>query len=144
MRENEEVEYLLTNIQKGLKIYSVKELNNAISKILTKKEEKVEEINYVLDLVCEHFEISLSQLKKKGARGRIIDAKQTAYCLLHFNMGLPIRYIAKKIFNNWPNSISTGIKRVKNADIKIKQDEIFMLNYKKLQQKLTLYITTTK
>ena len=144
MRENEEVEYLLTNIQKGLKIYSVKELNNAISKILTKKEEKIDEINYILDLVCEHFEISMSQLKKKGARGRIIDAKQTAYCLLHFNTGLPIRYIAKKIFNNWPNSISIGIKRVKNADVKIKQEEVFMYNYKKLQQKLSVYITTIK
>jgi hypothetical protein len=144
MKENTEVEYLLTNIQKGLKIYSVKELNNAITKILNKKDEKIDEINYVLDLVCEHFEITQSQLKKKGTRGKIIDAKQTAYCLLHFHIGLPIRYIARKVFNNWPNSISIGIKRMKCADMKIKQDEIFINNYKKLQQKLSVYITTIK
>jgi hypothetical protein len=144
MKENEEVEYLLNNIQKGLKMYSVKELNNAIKKILTKKDEKIDEINYILNIVCDHFDITLTQLKKKGARGKIIEAKQTAYCLLHFKIGLSIRYIATKIFNNWPNSISIGIKRFKNADVKIKQDVVFMNNYNKLQEQLIVYITTNK
>jgi len=100
MSENKDFENLLKNIQEGLKIYSVKELNEAIIKALNKKHDKTLEIDYVLTLVATKYGISIKTLKQKNARGKILEAKQISYCLLNQNLGLSIRYIAEKIFFN--------------------------------------------
>ena len=145
MQDNYEIEHLLTNIQKSLKIYSVRELNNALKDIISYKDSnKKDDINYSLNLVCEHFKITITQLMGKDNRGTIIDAKQIAYCLLYFDVKLSVKNISKSIFHNWINSVYRGINRFKDININIKEDEMFLSNYNILKQKFIVYKNTTK
>jgi chromosomal replication initiation ATPase DnaA len=145
MQDNYEIEHLLTNIQKSLKIYSVRELNNALKDIISYKDSnKKDDINYSLNLVCEHFKITITQLMGKDNRGTIIDAKQIAYCLLYFDVKLSVKNISKSIFHNWRNSVYRGINRFKDININIKEDEMFLSNYNILKQKFIVYKNTTK
>lgn len=131
-----ELELLLHNIQEGLKKFTIQELNEAIITFLNKKSDKSVEINYVIGLVCKEYSISREALKSKNARGVQIEAKQIAYCLLHINLGFSLRYISNRIFFNNHNSIAIGIKRLKNANTKLKIDKEFIDKYKKLETKL--------
>ena len=140
MAQEKEIELLLRNIQKGLRKYSVKELNDGILAFLYKKHDKSHETDYVLEIVCKEYEISLSSLKSKNVRGNIQEAKQIAYCLLHFNLGLSIRQIASRVFMNWPTSVSLGVKKYKTADSTHAQDKKFIDRYEKLQEQLIKYI----
>jgi chromosomal replication initiation ATPase DnaA len=144
MNDNIEIELLLTNIQKSLKVYSVKELNNAFKEIISNKNYNTEDVSKVLNLVCEHFKITLSQLMSKDNRGKIIDAKQVAYCLLHFNLSLSVKQISKHIFKNWRNSVYRGINRYKNINRSIKEDDIFYNDYATIQTKFKLYKNKSK
>lgn len=141
MSDNKDLEQLLKNIQEGLKVYSIKELNEAVITALNQKNDKTLEINHTLNLVTSHYSISLKQLKQSYGKGRIADAKQIAYCLLHYNLGIPIRQIAMKIFFNWPNSVTIGIKRLNEADTKIKVDKEFKETYQLLSEKLIKIIS---
>lgn len=131
-----ELELFLHNIQEGLKKYTIQELNEAIITFLNKKSDKTIEINYVIGLVCKEFSISKEALKNKNSRGVQIEAKQIAYCLLHLNLGFSLRYISNRIFFNNHNSVAIGVKRLKNADPKIKIDKEFTDRYKKLENQL--------
>lgn len=142
--QNNEIEKLLKNIQEGLKRYSVKELNQAIISFLNKKEDKLDEIEFILRIVSSEYNISIHTLKKENARGLIQEAKQIAYCLLHFNLGLSTRYIAKRVFFNWHTSVYSGIKRFKEIDINLKQDREFMEKYQLLNQKMIEHFTQKK
>lgn len=145
MSENKDFENLLKNIQEGLKLYSVKELNEAILKALNKKHDKTLEIDYVLTLVCNKYGITVKSLKQKNARGSILEAKQICYCLLNQNLGLSIRYIAEKIFFNWATSVAIGIKRHKASSGKdLFKNKPFMDNYQELQLELIKFITENK
>ena len=142
MAHEKDIELLLKNIQKGLRKYSVKELNDGIVSFLYKKSDKSHETEYVLEIVCKEYGISLSSLKSKNVRGSIQEAKQIAYCLLHFNLGLSIRQIAEKVFMNWPTSVSLGVRKYKTADSNHVQDKKFITIYEKLQEQLITYIRT--
>ena len=144
MPEKKDIELLLQNIQEGLKKYTVKELNDAIITFLSKKGDKFEEINYVLQLVIDEFNITMHTLKKSNARGPITEAKQIAYCILHFNIGLSTRYIAKRIFNNWHTSVHTGILKLKRSDINHKQDKQFIDRYELLSNRFIEHFTKEK
>lgn len=145
MSENKDFENLLKNIQEGLKMYSVKELNEAIIKALNKKHDKTLEVDYILTLVSNKYGISIKSLKQKNARGKILEAKQVCYCLLNQNLGLSIRYIAEKIFFNWATSVAIGIKRQKQSAGKdLFKNKPFMDNYNELQAELIKYITENK
>lgn len=140
MSENKDLEQLLKNIQESLKVYSIKELNQAIIVALNEKHDKTIEINHILDIVSSHYKITIKQLKEKYGKGKIADAKQIAYCLLYFNLGIPVRQIALKIFFNWPTSVTIGIKRLKEADSKVKVDKEFKETYQLLTDKLITLI----
>jgi chromosomal replication initiation ATPase DnaA len=144
MSEKTEVEELLKNIHQGLKKVGLKELNTGILKFLNTKNDKSEEIDFVLQLVCKEYSLSIHSLKSKYPKGLVQDAKQVAYCLLHFNLQLTIRYIAEKIFMNWPTSVYTGVKRYKEGDINHKADKDFMEKYNKLEKLVIEHITNFK
>ena len=142
MSENKDFENLLKNIQEGLKVYSIKELNEAIIKALNKKHDKTLEIDYVLTLVATKYGISIKTLKQKNARGKILEAKQICYCLLNQNLGLSIRYIAEKIFFNWATSVAIGIKRYKNNSGKeLFKNKPFVDSYNALSEELIKHLT---
>ena len=136
MSDNEEIKKLLKNIQEGLRIYGLQELNEAIVNTLNDKHDKTNDIDYVLNLVCEEFRISKKSIKSVNIRGNLQDAKQVAYCLLHFDLGLSLRHISERIFFNSHTSIANGIMRFKNANVLVKQDKEFIDKYNTLQAKL--------
>jgi|TARA_R110000803_G_scaffold25320_2_gene60490 chromosomal replication initiation ATPase DnaA len=131
-----QLELLLGNIQEGLKKFTIKELNEAIISFLNKKSDKTTEINYVLDIVCDEYNISKITLKSNNARGVLQDAKQVCYCLLNLNLGLSLRYISDRIFFNNHNSVAIGVRKLKRADKNHKVDKEFIEKYKKLEKRL--------
>ena len=131
-----ELESLLSNIQEGLKKFTIKELNEAIISFLNKKSDKSLEINYVMQIVSDEYQITLQTLKSKNARGNLQEAKQIAYCLLHFNLGLSFRYISNRVFFNNHNSVAIGAKRLEKADPHHIVDKNFIEKYKTLEGKL--------
>jgi chromosomal replication initiation ATPase DnaA len=145
MSDTKDIETLLKNIQEGLKNYSVKELNDAIISFLNKKDDKSAEIDFVFQIVCEEYNTSSRILKKNNVRGILHEAKQIIYCILHFNLGLSIRYIAERVFNNkWHNSVHMGIKRYKGCDPALKQDRMFVEKYQLLSGKFIENFTKEK
>jgi chromosomal replication initiation ATPase DnaA len=144
MSDKTEIENLLKNIQEGLKNYSVKELNEAIIDFINKKDDKTEEIDYVFQIVCDEYKTSPRILKKNNVRGVLHEAKQIIYCILHFNLGLSTRFIADRVFNNWHNSVHSGIKKYKLCDPAIKQDRIFLEKYSLLSAKFIETFTKEK
>jgi chromosomal replication initiation ATPase DnaA len=144
MSKNQDIETLLKNIQHGLQKYSVNELNDAIIKALSEKHDKSGEIEYVMKIVCNEYNVSEYTLKNMKKRGTLQEAKQLAYCLLYFNVGLTIKHISETIFFNWQTSVATGIKRFKKLDIQHKQDKEFYEKYNRLRNKLTKYINKQK
>lgn len=131
---------LLKNIQEALKHHTPQELNDAIIEILNKKEDKAPEIEHVLNSVCSKFNISIRTLKKSKARGEIQQARSLAYCLLHLDLGLSVRHVAKKIFKKYPNSVSVAIKYKRNCDTKIKRERVFLEYYEELRNELIEFI----
>ena len=140
MSEKVDIETLIRNIQQGLKKYSVNELNDAIVKSLTESHDKTDETKYVMSLVCKEFKVSEFALINMKRRGNLQEAKQIAYCLLYFNLGLSVREISEKIFFNWHSSVANGLRRFKKLDEKLKQDKQFIDKYTLLQKKLLLFI----
>lgn len=134
MADNSDFIDLVGNLHKGLKKFSVKEMNNQLSQIIKDKDES--DIKKALNLVCKEFNVPYQTLMQKNQRGELHDAKDIAYCLLHFDLNLKVRYIAKEIFDNWPNSVSKGVNRLKKINVKVKQDEIFFCRYSKLRDEL--------
>jgi hypothetical protein len=144
--ENREIEEFLNNMRKALKHYSVKELNIALHNTLGKNSIGItREVNQVIIIVSKHYCISERVLKNSVSRGKIAEAKHIAYCLLHYDLGLSVGYISKRVFNCWRNSVYIGIKRIhKDINKPIKADKEFNDTYKLMQIELFKYITRTK
>ena len=144
MSDNEELGVLLKNIQQGLKRYSVNELNEAIVKAIGDKNSKAESIKYVLTIVCNEYNISEYALKNMKKRGQITQAKEIAYCLLYYNLGLKIREISNDIFGNCHTSVAIGIKKYNESDIFHPTDKKFIEKYDRLKAKLIKFIEKDK
>lgn len=135
MREVKEVDLLqnlLKNIQQALKKFTIKELNDYINTFLHDRQPKTPEIDYIFDIVCLNYKTTKSTLLKPHIRGELNEAKQIIYCILHFELGLPTRYISAKIFDCWHNSVFSGIKKFRGLDPKLKQDKEFLDRYNQL------------
>ena len=98
----------------------------------------------MIKIVAKHYGISETILKNSVSRGRIIEAKNIAYCLLHYDLGLPTGYIATRVFFNWKNSVHLGTKKLKNLNLSIKADKDFYDTYQLMQSKLLIFITDKK
>lgn len=137
MQENKrEIQQLLTNIKKGLRFLSVKQMSEAISKAEAKTDNKNQDVEIALELVCVEFGISKRTLLKSTARGHIQEAKRTAYCLLSINLGLSVRYTAKKIFSISHGVVQQAVTYCRGLNENIKPDREFKERYIKLSQKL--------
>ncbi len=146
MTESASFPILLKNIQLGLRVYSVDDLLNQINEsiidLLNKKDNKQKYVDIALKLVCEEYNISKRILIKSTARGKFQQARIMAYCLLHHELGLTSRYIGKRIFDKWHNSISNGLRYFKTIDTDIKEHKQFDEIYTRLRQKLIENIKT--
>lgn len=136
MPQDNTLSAFLINTGKALRYGSVEELNEATVEYLKNKNKHSPAIDTILDLVSECYAISKRTLKTSNARGKVQVARNMAYCLLHFDAGLPTRYIAIQIFGKWQTSVTKGITYYKNLDMQIRRDADFMDTYTKLQLKL--------
>jgi hypothetical protein len=148
-----DISRLFRNISDVLSVYNLKEINKVLLSIiydvtnvekqaLLKKRGKPSidkqtslKIDYALQLVCDSYNISRNGLiTKSGKRGEIQDAKRTAYCLLYYNVGLSIRFIAYRVFFCFPNSVAIGLKKLKTADTNIRHEKEFLERYQSLSK----------
>jgi hypothetical protein len=149
MSEKSEIISLLKNLQLSLKKYTIKELNEAMNKVLDsenkEQKDKEHQVALVLDTVCNQYSVSKQQLIYSKARGEMRQAKMIAYCVLHFQLELPIRYIAKRIFYlKWHNNVGIAIKHHNNLNPQIKPDKEFINKLEIIKQQVVTQLTTHK
>lgn len=130
MSEKKELEVFFKNIQQGLKRFTLGELNESLHSILQNKEDKQKDkqkqIALVLDSVCKEYGIKRDYLIKGKSKGDLQQARNIAYCILHLDLGLSIRYIAKNVFFlEWHNSVGVAIKYHKELNTDIAPDRKF-------------------
>lgn len=132
---------LLRNMQKALRVYSLKDLNFAISKALTQKDKsnRTEECEYAIDIVCEHYKISKRKIMTTRLGGEVTIARQVAVGLLHFELSMKQVTIAK-IFEITPHHINLYVRKIKTLDPAIRWDREFKENYSILKSKLERFI----
>ena len=66
-------------------------------------------------------------------------ARNITYCILHLDLGLPIRYIAKRIFFlNWHISVGFSIKYHKSLNMNIAPDKLFKEKLETIQKIIVL------
>ena len=139
MDQHKDVEILLKNIQEGIRLYGVKELNEAIIKTLYNKTDKVAEIDFILDTVSSEFNMSRYNLIKSKKHGLVQKARQLCFCLLYFDIELSLREIGN-IFGKYVRSVAIAIENYRKLNVQIKQDKEFHELYKKYQEKLLIFI----
>jgi chromosomal replication initiation ATPase DnaA len=139
MNEQKDVEFLLKNIQEGIRLYGVKELNSAISKTLYNKTDKGEDIEFIINMICLEFNVSRFNLIKSKKHGYVQKARKIIFCLLYFEVGLSLRDIGK-IFGKYVRSVAIAIENYKKLNLKIKQDKEFNDLYLKFQESFVLYV----
>ena len=144
MSDNEELRELFGNIKSALKRVSVPELSNAVAKSTGRKDDNLRsEIDFILTLVCKEFKISKNILLRTSRKRELVEPKKTAYCLLSINLKLPVRYIAKNVFENVNHD---SVHRAKTYFVSlneaVKPDKIFKERYDRLSKILTEKITT--
>ena len=133
-----EIQKLLKNIVDVLKTYTIPELNDYLVTVINKKEDTHHAQIYILDLVCETYNISHRALIYSKSNQSVTKARQVAFCLLHFTLGLSTRHIASKVFHfKYHNAVSSAIKMYKNLDMEIKPDRQFKESIEVLREKVT-------
>jgi hypothetical protein len=126
----------LKNTERALRTHTVEELNTALNTVLKDKNDRSKEIDFVLELVAQKYDISKRTLVQSNCRGKVQIAKKQCYCLLHFTCGMNTRFIAARIFNKWQNSVSAGIIYYKRLDPAIKDDKEFLDTFNELELKI--------
>jgi len=144
MSDSADIEVLLKNIQHGLKVYGIKDLNEAITKVLYEKGDKSKAIEFVLNSVGEEYGISRQVLINSAKRREVQEARQLAYCLLYLNLGLSLREIAKDVFGKYHRTVAIAIEYYKGLNPKIPLDKKFIDTYTKQQEKLLNFINKHK
>jgi len=128
--EQHELRVFLRNLQEGLKKYTLAEFNDSISSIVTdkkgKKREQKLKVDCVITEICNEFNLSREELLKGRGKGIVQTARKYTYCILHNDLELPIRHIAKNIFaHQWHTSVSVVINYSKTLNLAIKSDREF-------------------
>ena len=137
--ENRELELLFRNIQQGLKRYSLAELNENIGSLVNGSTQKLidnhRHVNVVIDTICADFKIPRGTFLKGRGKGKVQEARKYAYCILHNDLNLTIRYIAKRVFSlKWHTSVSVVLKYEKTLKTELKPDRLFLENLTRLRQ----------
>ena len=145
---SKELESFLRNIQIGLKRYSLSELNQSLEALVTDKNEKFKQrqvkVNLVVNVICKHFAIDRDVFLNGRGKGVVQQARKLAYCILHNDFDLPIRYISQKVFSlKWHTSVSLAIQYSKTLKEDVKPDKEFMDKMNELRNEINLKIKNT-
>jgi chromosomal replication initiation ATPase DnaA len=92
---------LLETVKKGILHFgSEKALEAEICAIMAKSDQKGRNIKYILDAVCKDFGINRETLMDTNQRKLGTEPRNLVYCILHIELGLSDRYIAKGVFTH--------------------------------------------
>ena len=143
MSEKKELETFFKNIQQSLKKHSLCEINESLQSIGNNNKdthkERQKDIGLVLDAICKEFKIEKELLIYGKSTKDLQQARNIAYCILHIDLGLPIRYIAKRIFFlNFHNSVGVAIKYHKSLNVNITPDRKFKEKLEIVQKTIVL------
>jgi chromosomal replication initiation ATPase DnaA len=94
------------------------------------------QIQKVLELVSQHYNIPVRTLTQNTGRGKFRTARHLCYVILNLEVGLPSRYIARRIFNRAPNCVNRAMIYYKQLNPKIKDDADFIASYELIKSKL--------
>lgn len=146
--QTRELEIFLRNIQIGLKKYSLNELNQTIEALVTDKNEKGRQrkakVDIVVSVICKHFELDKEKFLNGRGKGLIQQARKYAFCILHNDFDLPIRYISSEVFSlKWHTSVSLVIQYAKTLNEDIKPDKIFIDKLNELRKQIDTKIKNT-
>jgi chromosomal replication initiation ATPase DnaA len=146
--QTRELEIFLRNLQIGLKKYSLSELNESIEAIVTDKNEKFRQrqvkVDLVVNVICKHFGLDRDIFLNGRGKGTIQQARKYAYCILHNDYDLPIRYISHQVFSlKWHTSVSVAIQYAKTLNEDVKPDKEFIQKLKELRNEINIKIKNT-
>ncbi|HRH53144.1 MAG TPA: hypothetical protein PLN38_07460 [Chitinophagales bacterium] len=144
--DNKEIEIFFRNIQQGLSKYSLQEINESLEAIINNDEHFVvnskKRINTVLDVVCDDFKITKHMLLHGRGKGVVQEARVVAFCVLHNDFNLSMRYIALSVFKmNWHTSVSKAIQYYKSLNMQCKPDRLFNEKLVSIKDKINNAIT---
>lgn len=136
---------LITNLQDALKVYSVRELNDALLIALNEKFDFKKEVDFVMRSVASNYKVQRSLILTSKKRGEIQEARMIVYAILHYDLEISARQIAKKIFNKYPNSILDALKKFRELEPeKFSKDKGIMDRYKECRKETVEFIITKK
>lgn len=149
MEEKKELHDFVKNLQQGLKKFTLKELNEELQAILEKRydkqQDKQKQISLILELVCKEYNIPRNTLIHSRTTSELKQPRTIAFCLLHFTLNLPIRYIAKRVFFlKFHNSVGVAIKYYNSINPKIAPDKEFIDMFTKIQTNAIKKLKTEK
>ncbi len=145
MSKDNEINELLSNIQKCLDVYTISELSKALRDVLDSKYNKGLYVRKVFDLVSSLYGIRVKDLVKSKSRGESEMARRMCYCLLKNDVKLSLGYISNSVFYRAKSSISKGVNYLNKCEgSKIKHEIEFVDNYKRLKLELVKFINENK
>jgi chromosomal replication initiation ATPase DnaA len=139
--ERKDLQVFFKTLQQGLKKFSLQELNESIEGIvsdknLRKREQKLK-TDCVISEICNEFNVNRAELLKGRGKGQVQVARKYAYCILHHDLELPIRYIAKSVFQHqWHTSVSVVINYSKSLNMMVKTDREFAEKLENLRSRI--------
>lgn len=89
---------LISNLQDALKVYSLRELNDAILSALDQKTDNKSEVDFVIKAVSSVYKLTPRLILSKTTRGVVQEARMVTYAILHFDMQMSFRYISARVF----------------------------------------------
>lgn len=142
MADKESIQQLFKNLQKALEHYSIEDVTEAVAAYLHSKSDVSEETNYVLEIIAADFNISRRTLVHSFAKGNISVARNIAYCVLHYNLKLPVRHISTRIIpRKGHGSVFNAVKYFKSLNPEVKVDREFKEAYDRVSKKLAEFIS---
>lgn len=133
---------LIDGIVKAITSYNIspKELGDALIEVMERRGNKMPEINYVLDTVAADYAISRKVLREGTGREHSY-ARRFVYCLLYYDLRLPLAQIAEQVFGTpHVRRISEAISEFRTMDAKIKAHREFLTKYETYQKGLQDFI----
>ena len=83
-------------------------------------------IKFIMNGVCNSFNIHVSETKKSNPRGKIADARSICFLLIKKHIDLKHKDIANLFGRKNHTLVSHAIKKFNNLDYSIKQDRFFL------------------
>tara|TARA_Y100001972_G_C7642859_1_gene322979 strand:+ start:635 stop:1093 length:459 start_codon:yes stop_codon:yes gene_type:complete len=114
-------------------------LNEAISTTLGDYETSI--LSFIIDLVCNDYNLKLKDLKKENIRGIKVEARSMCILLIKKHLNLPHEKIAYLFNRNNHSIVSQAIQdfKTKKLSYKVKREQLFVDNYNKYDKKINNY-----